>query len=138
MTTHEVKGNTLRVYLCLLRHGPCELREVQHELGFSTASLASYHLDRLIQAGYARQDEQGKYVATKEASGKILDGYSKIGPAIVPQLFFFTLLFTILAVFFSLEALYQPRLVIYLVLASLGMVLVLWYQTFKLWRKLVD
>lgn len=138
MTTHEVKGNTLRVYLCLLRHGPCELRDVQHELGFSTASLASYHLDRLAQAGYATQDEQGKYVATKEASGKILEGYSKIGPAIVPQLFFFTLLFTILVIFFSYEALYRPSFVIYLVLTSVGMILVLWYQTFKLWRKLAD
>ncbi len=137
MTMHEVKGNTLRVYLYLLRHGACELRDVQHELGFSTASLASYHLNRLTEAGYARQDEQGKYIGIKEASGEILDGYSKIGPAVVPQLFFFTVLFTILTGFFSYEALYAPIFMAYLIAASVGMVLVLWYQTLKLWRKLV-
>jgi hypothetical protein len=51
----------------------------------------------------------------KEVSDRVLEGYSKMGPAIVPQLFFFTLLFTILAAFFSFEALYAAGFTAYLV-----------------------
>ena len=83
--SHEVRGNTLKVYLYLLRHGPCELRDVQHEIGLSSASLASYHLGKLSDAGFVMQDERGRYFAVKEASDRVLDGYARMGPAIVPQ-----------------------------------------------------
>ena len=134
----EIKGNTLRVYLYLLRHGPSELRDIQREVGLSTPSLASYHLGKLVDAGYAKQDELGRYLATREASGEILAGYSNIGVAIVPQLFFFALLFTILTSFFSFLALTRTDVTLYLVAVSFGMVVVLWVQTARLWRKLLS
>jgi len=94
----EIRGNTLKVYLYLFKHGPSELRDIQHGLDLSSASLASYHLGKLLETGFAKQDAYGKYSAVKEASDRILEGYSKIGSAVVPQLFFFSLLFTILVV----------------------------------------
>ena len=121
----------------VLRHGPSELRDVQREVGLSTASLASYHLGKLVNAGYAKQDELGRYVVTGEASGEMLAGYSKIGVAIVPQLFFFTLLLTILTAFFSYEVLSGAGFTDYLVAVSFAMVVVLWLQTARLWRRLV-
>jgi len=133
----EITGNALRVYLHLIKHGPCELREVQRGVGLSTASLASYHLNRLIEAGYVKQDGEGRYVAVKEASSDILAGYSKIGTAIVPQLLFFAVLFTIVTVFFSYESLSIPSFTAYLIATSLAMVLLLWYETVRLWRRLV-
>jgi DNA-binding IclR family transcriptional regulator len=66
-TQKEITGNTLRTFLYLLTHGPSELREVQRSLGLSTPSLASYPLGRLVDAGYVTQDDEGKYVAIKEA-----------------------------------------------------------------------
>lgn len=132
-----IKGNTLKVYLYLVKNGPCELRDVQRSVGLSTASLASYHLGRLVSSGYAKQDELGRYVATNESSAEILEGYSKIGTAIVPQLFFFTVLFTMLTVFFSFETLYAVGYAAYLVVVSLAMVAALWYETLRLWRRLV-
>jgi hypothetical protein len=132
----EIRGNTLKVYLYLLKHGPSELREVQRGLNLSSASLASYHLGKLAEANCVQQDEQGKYFAVKDASAKVLEGYSKVGPAVVPQLFFFSLLFTILAAFFSFEALYGSGFTLYLVLVSIAMVVVLWYETLILWRRL--
>jgi hypothetical protein len=134
--SHEVRGNTLKVYLYLLRHGPSELRDVQRGIGLSSASLASYHLGKLLEAGFAIQDEHGRYSAAKEASDKVLEGYSRMGPAIVPQLFFFALLFTILAAFFSFEALYANSPIVFLVAICAAMVLVFWYETLRLWRKL--
>jgi len=136
-TPKEITGNTLRVYLHLIRNGPCELREVQRGLSLSTPSLASYHLNRLVSAGYVKQDSDGKYLAIKEASTEILEGYTKVGTALVPQLFFFAVLFTILIVFFSYQAINSPEFIIYLVATSLAAVVLLWYEAFKLWRRLV-
>jgi DNA-binding transcriptional ArsR family regulator len=135
--SHEVRGNTLKVYLYLLKQGPSELRDVQRELGLSSASLASYHLGKLSEAGFVKQDERGRYFAVKEASDRVLEGYAKMGPAIVPQLFFFALLFTVLVAFFSVEALYASGFTVYLVLICGAMVVVFWYETMRLWRKLV-
>lgn len=134
--SQEVKGNALKVYLHLLKHGPSELRDIQRGVGLSSASLASYHLGKLIEAGFVKQDEYGRYFAAKDTSDKVLEGYSKVGPAVVPQLFFFSLLFTILAVFFSFEVLYGSGFAPYLVAVCAAMVLVFWYETLKLWRKL--
>jgi hypothetical protein len=132
----EINGNALKVYLYLLRHGPSELRDVQRGIGLSSASLASYHLGKLSEAGFVTQDEHGRHFALKEASNRVLEGYSRIGPAIIPQLFFFALLFTILVAFFSLAALYASGFTPYLVVVCVAMVLVFWYETVRLWRRL--
>jgi len=134
--SQEIRGNTLKVYLYLLRHGPSELRDVQHGVGLSSASLASYHLGKLSDAGFVTQDEHGRYSAVKEASDRVLDGYSKIGPAIVPQLFFFALLFSILVAFFSFGAMYASGFTPYVVALCVAMVIVFWYETVRLWRRL--
>lgn len=134
-----IRGNTLRVYLHLLRHGPCELRDVQHALNLSTASLASYHLGKLIEGGYVKQDEQsGKYHVLKDVSGEALEGYTRIGVSVVPQFFFLALLFSILISFFSYESMLSPLYTPYLVLAALANVALIWYETVRLWRKLVS
>lgn len=134
--SQEVRGNTLQIYLYLLRCGPSELRDIQRGVGLSSASLASYHLGKLSEAGFVIQDDRGRYLAVKEAANKVLEGYSKMGPMIVPQLFFFALLFTILTTFFSFETLYAPGFTVYLIAVCIAMVLVLWYETARLWRKL--
>ena len=132
----EIRGNTLKIYLYLLKHGPSELRDIQRGLDLSSASLASYHLGKLVEAGYAKQDEYGRYSAVKEASDKILEGYSKIGPAMVPQLFFFSLLFTILVAFFAVAILLGYDFVPFLIVVGLAMLVVFWIETVRLWRKL--
>jgi hypothetical protein len=137
-TSRELKGNTLRVYLFLLSHGPCELHDVQRGLGFSTPSLASYHLNRLIQAGYAAQNEHGQYYSVKDVAGEVLDGYTKVGVVLVPQLAFFTVLFTALISFLGLESLSNPAYLPLLVVASLALVAVLWYETARVWRRLAS
>lgn len=132
----ELKGNTLRAYLQVLRYGPCELRDVQHALGLSTASLASYHLNKLQEAGYVSQDQYSRYLASGEAVGEVLAGYSKVGSAIVPQLAFFAIFFSILIAYFSYEALSVPSFVPLLAVVAAGAVIVLWYETFRVWSRL--
>ena len=136
-TSREITGNTLRVYLFLAAHGPCELREVQRGLDLSTPSLASYHLKKLSEAGYIEQSRKGKYLAIREASTNILEMYMRVGTSLVPKIFFFTVLFTILAVFFSYKSMNSPEYTVYLVATSLAAVALLWYETIRLWRRLV-
>ncbi len=137
-TSKPISGNTMKVYLHLVTHGPSELREVQRGLELSTPSLASYHLNRLIEFGYAKQDKDGKYVAVKEESNEVLSGFQRIGTVLVPQLFFFTVFFTILIFFYSYQALVAPGSAIYLVITSLAVVMLLWYETMRMWRGLSD
>jgi hypothetical protein len=132
----EIKGNTLKIYLYLVKYGSSELRDIQRGIGLSTASLASYHLGKLVEAGFVKQDEYGRYLTVKDSSEKILDGYSRIGSAVVPQLFFFSLFFSILIVFFSLAIFYNQSFITYLIVVCVAMALVFWFETFKLWRKL--
>ena len=131
-----LKGNTLRTYLQVLKHGPCELRDVQHAMDFSTASLASYHLNKLLEAGYVRQDRSNRYVASGEAVGDVLEGYSKVGSTILPQSAFFAVFISILIAYFAYQALEAPSFVPYLVVVAAGAALALWYETFRVWKKL--
>ncbi len=134
--TTGISGNTLRVYLYVLQSGASELRDVQKSLGFSTPSLASYHLKKLVDAGYVSQDEHGHYLVLKDSTKELLEGYVHVGAAIVPQLFFFSVLFTAVIGFLAYMALSFPSYVPLLASASIAVVGVLWYQTVKVWRRL--
>ena len=132
----DVRGNTLRVYLYLLQHNPADLRDVQHSLGLSTPSLASYHLGKLVEGGYAKQNEHGQYIAVRDTTNTILEGYTKFGAAVVPQLAFFAMLFTALVGYFALMSLGHTSFIPLLVATSVAMVVVLWYETLRVWRRL--
>jgi hypothetical protein len=134
----DIHGNTLRVYVYLLQSGASELRDVQRALGFSTPSLASYHLGRLVEAGYATQDEHGRYLVAQGATNAILDGYTKLGGVVVPQLLFFAIIFSATIFFFAFMSLMYTAYVPLLVAASVTMVLVFWYETAKVWRRLAS
>ena len=132
-----IRGNTVRVYLFVLRNGPCELRDVQRALKLSTPSLAFYHLSRLVQAGNVNRTEDGRYIAVTDISADLLDGYVKFGKRIFPQLFFLTLIFTaILAYYVYLIWRVPLDLDDAVTLVFSLSVIVLWYETLKVWRRL--
>ncbi len=132
----EIKGNTLRVYLYLLQAGASELRDVQRSLGFSTPSLASYHLGKLLEAGYASQNERGQYVVVGDSTREILEGYVRVGTVVFPQLFFFSVLFTAVIGFLAFMSLSVSSYVPLLTAASIALVGAFWYETIKVWRRL--
>jgi hypothetical protein len=135
-SNQEIKGKALKVYLYLLKNGPSQLRDIQRGTELSSPSLASYHLSKLIDSGFVKQDKYGMYLADKENSQKVLEGYQKIGKSMVPQLFFFSLLFTILAGFFSFAALFWEGYAPFLVAVCISLVAILWFETIRVWRKL--
>ena len=125
----------MRTYLFLLREGTSELREVQHSLGFSTPSLASYHLGKLVEAGYATQDQNGRYTIVWDATKELLDGYVRVGTVVFPQLFFFSVLFTAVIGFLIAMSLLYSAYVPLLAIASAALVGAFWYETARVWRK---
>ena len=132
-----IRGNTVRVYLFVLRNGPCELRDVQRALKLSTPSLAFYHLSRLVQAGNVKRTEDGRYIAVTDISADLLDGYVKFGRRIFPQLFFLTLIFTAILAYYGYLIWRVPLdLDDAVTLVYSLSVIVLWYETIRVWRRL--
>jgi hypothetical protein len=134
----EIKGNTLRVYLYVLHAGTSELRDVQRSLGFSTPSLASYHLGKLVDSGYVSQDERGRYMVVWDATKDLLEGYIRVGTIVFPQLFFFSVLFTVVIGFLVAMSLLVSAYVPLLAVASLSLVGAFWYETARVWRRLTS
>ena len=132
-----IRGNTVRVYLFVLRNGPCELREVQRALKLSTPSLAFYHLSRLVEAGVVNRTEDGKYTVVADVSADLLDGYVKFGRRIVPQLFLLTLIFTGVLAYYAYLVIWVPLELNDLVAIVYSLsIIVLWYETIRVWRRL--
>ena len=135
--TPDIKGNTVRVYLFVLKNGPCELREVQHALNLSTPSLAFYHLSKLVESGYLKRTDDGRYAAAVDVSADLLDGYVKFGRQMVPQLLIVTMVFTAILAYYVYLVWRLPLDTddIVTIIYSLSIV-VLWYETIKTWRKM--
>lgn len=56
-------GTTLRVYRYLYKTGePLGIHDVQRGLGLSSASVADYHLKKLLRAGLVREEAEGYVV----------------------------------------------------------------------------
>jgi len=132
-----IKGNTVRVYLFLLRNGPCELRDVQRALKLSTPSLAFYHLSKLVQSSYVKQTEDGRYMVVTDISADLLDGYVKFGRQMVPQLLILTIIFTAILAYYAYLVWRLPLDLDDAVTAVYSLsIIVLWYEAIKAWRRL--
>jgi hypothetical protein len=133
----SIRGNTVRVYLYVLKNGPSELRDVQHALKLSSPSLAFYHLSRLVQSGVVSRTDDGRYIVATDISADLLDGYVKFGRQFIPQLFFLTLIFTGVLAYYAYLIWRVPLDLddVVTLIYSLS-IIVLWYETIKVWRRL--
>jgi hypothetical protein len=132
-----IRGNTVRVYLFLLKNGPCELRDVQRALKLSTPSLAFYHLSRLVQSSYVKQTEDGRYVVVTDISADLLDGYVKFGREMIPQLLILAIIFTAILAYYAYLVWRLPLDLDDAVTAVYSLsIIVLWYEAIKAWRRL--
>jgi len=62
----SLTGRTLRVYWFLLKvKEPVNRKDVQRGVKLSSASLAEYHLKKLIELGLVEKQLHGDYVVTK-------------------------------------------------------------------------
>jgi len=131
----QLKGNTLRVYWILLQSSknPAGPRDIQRRLGFSSPSLAVYHLEKLVELGLAEK-VAGEYHLTKVIDVGVLKQFTKFGGLILPRHVLYATLWSTLFLFFLSQF---KELNFYslfaLVFGLLGMV-ILWFEAFRIWR----
>ncbi len=119
-----LKGRTLKVYYLLLSTGqPWTGREIYRKLGFSSPSLAFYHLDKLKELGLVDVNEDGLFIASKRVRAGVLTYFIDIGNRLVPRFLFYAFFFIALLIssFFFLQLTFHPSditLVLVLLIAT--------------------
>ncbi len=87
-----VKGKTWEVYLFILTSNkPVGVREVWRKLGFSTPSLAQYHINKLVELELIKQVETGKYIVREKGNVGLLRSFVLLRGKLVPRLVFYGL-----------------------------------------------
>jgi hypothetical protein len=132
----DLKGNTLRVYTYLFKVQRSGIREAQRSLGFKSASLAQYHLDKLVDLGLATKDESGEYLLAKEVKIEALEQFFKIGTYIIPRFVLYSVMLSILFAYFILVAHFAISSVsIWAYIFAIASLVITWYETIRAWRR---
>ena len=89
----RLKGTTLRVYWHFLRSGkPTTIRGLQRDLDFSSPSVASYHLEKLMDMGLVVKTG-GDYELKKTVSLEVISSFVRISHLMIPRYMFYTTFF---------------------------------------------
>lgn len=129
-----LKGKTLQVYLYLLkRDEPVGVRDIQRDLNFSSPSVASYHLEKLMALNLVAKDEYGRYYITRKAEIGLLESFVRVLGYTIPRLTFFAIFFTTLLVTYIVinNSSLNIHALIFAVIASIAF----WFETIRLWRR---
>ena len=133
----ELKGKTLLVYMHILKNpgDPVGVREVQRELGFSSPSVSSYHLNKLQDLGLV-ENVYGDYQLVKDVKVGVLKQFITLGGVMLPRYLFYAVLMTTMLITFLVQTPYFPSRE-YVTTIMMGLVpsVILWYETIKIWRE---
>jgi hypothetical protein len=100
---HHLKGNTMSVYLYLLKHERAGVREIARAINLSSATLAQYHLRKLEGLGIAKSDN-GEYSINKEVAVDALQSFAKLGTHMIPRFMFYAVSFSVFVGFLLFKA----------------------------------
>jgi hypothetical protein len=134
-----LKGNTLRAYLYFLKNTNQEvgIREVQRALGFKTASLAQYHVQKLLDLGFINKTSFGNYTLVKETKLQILSPFVKFGSKVVPRLLMYLVMNVVLltyTIIFILPSESIDNIKIWVVILIGTNTLAFAYETIRSWK----
>ncbi|MEM1570051.1 MAG: ArsR family transcriptional regulator [Candidatus Bathyarchaeia archaeon] len=130
---YALKGKTLQVYMYLLRsRRGVGVREVQRALRLSSPSLAFHHLDKLEALGLVGKDAYGRYVVTRKVDVGVLSLFVNVLGYALPRYLFYASFFTTIVVYqlLTMSTLNLMALTVALIAAT-----ILWFETFRIWRK---
>ena len=112
---------------------PVGVREVQRELGFSSPSVANYHIEKLVELVLVNQDEYGRYFVVQKVQVGVLQAFVNIGGLAVPRLLFFAAFFTTVLIAYLI--LNFENLEVYAIGFALAGAAAFWFETFRVWIK---
>ena len=131
----KLKGTTLRVYWHLLRsRKPTTIRYLQRDLSFSSPSVASYHLEKLMDMGLVKK-VRGNYELKKTVSLEAVSSFVRISHLMIPRYVFYTVFFLTLLIVFMVGYIGSLSVqgVFALVFGVSGLVIT-GYETWRQWR----
>lgn len=127
-------GTTLKVYRFLYKSAsPMNIHDVQRGLQMSSASLAQYHIKKLVQVGLAREQGEGYVVDKRLFENMIRIGRSTI-PFQVSYAVFFATMLAFLVIIWRIDYNAAPLLVFGFVV-TLFCVGIFVFETFRIVRK---
>lgn len=132
----ELKGNTLRVYLYVLKSAGSNVgvREVQRALGFSSPRLAAYYLEKLEELGLV-ENKLGQYFLVKEVKVGVLRHFLKFGRIWLPRYLFYAAMYTTFLIYIVVRfEEINTYSVFALILSILGSA-IFWYETIRMWHQ---
>ena len=134
--TSELKGNTLRVYWYVMNADKqtVGVREVQRALGFSSPTLALYHLDKLRDLGLVSRDS-GEYRLIKEVKVDVLKQFMRVGRVFVPRFALYACLFTALTIYYvTMIGILDFFTFFGLLFGGLASA-IFWFEAWKTWKQ---
>ena len=137
-STVDLKGNTLRVYTHLFRVRKSGIRDTQRSLGLKSASLAQYHLDKLVALGLANRTDSGDYVLASEIRLEAFEQFFKIGRYMVPRfVMYLAMLFALFAYFLAFVGAALNAYTVWVFIFSVLGIGICSYETFRAFSRLV-
>lgn len=133
----ELKGKTLLVYMYILRANQPDVgvREVQRALNFSSPSVSAYHLNKLKDLGLV-ESIRGDYSLIREVKVGVLRQFVTLGGIMLPRYLFYAVLMTTMLVTYVLQFPMEPtRQNITTLIMGAVPVIILWYETVRIWRE---
>lgn len=134
----ELKGKTLLVYWHMLKTPTSRVgvREIQRALGFSSPSVATHHLEKLISLGLVDKSGTGEYFLIQEVKIGLLRFFTRLGRFLVPRYLFYSVWFSTMLIVYAIfygrtGSINNIAALIFGTAASL----VLWFETIRLWRE---
>jgi len=112
---------------------PAGVREVQRDLGFSSPSVANYHIDKLVELALIKQDEYGRYFVVQKVQVGVLQAFVNIGGLAVPRLLFFAAFFTTMLLAYLF--LNFGDLNVYAIGFAVAGTVAFWFETIRVWIK---
>jgi len=129
-----LKGKTLAVYVHFLkRKEAAGISELQHALGFSSPSVASHHLEKLVRLGVLSKDAFGRFTLERKVDIAVLQGFADLGGRFVPRFVFYAGFFLVIAIAYILLNLYF--LSILALVGTVGAVAVFCYESLRAWKR---
>ncbi|MHA1772409.1 MAG: hypothetical protein ACTSYL_11965 [Candidatus Thorarchaeota archaeon] len=133
----QLQGRTLEVYRWLLiQKAPQTARQIKEGTGFSSVSLAKYHLKKLCDAGLVDETGLGEYSVVREKLVGELRFYVYMRRRLIPRFLFYSFFYGTLLVLsflylFPLLSLGTSLFIFIVILFALGTSL---FETFVLVR----
>lgn len=131
----KLKGNTLRVYIYVLKRRRVGVREVQRSLKLSNPSLALYHLNKLKELGLVREDG-GEYELINEVKVDVMRDFLRFGTLLVPRFVMYAVFFTVFTVYLAIVSfqMYSTTSIVYWFLTLLTLsTAIFWYESLYAW-----